>query len=70
MDTKLKVKVIKKGTPVKINLKTEDKNPQKSAREVVSNVTNWVTDFQKRKRVETKQAIELLFANQPQTNGI
>ena len=70
MDTKLKVKVIKKGTQPKVELKVEEKTPQKSAREVVSNVTNWVTDFQQRKREETKQAIELLFTSQPQTNGI
>lgn len=70
MDTKLKVKVIKKGTQPKINLKVEDKSAQKSAREVVSNVTNWVSDFQQRKRDETKQAFEMLFANRPQTNGI
>ncbi len=70
MDTK-KIKVIKKGAQVvkSEKVKVEKKTAQVAAREMVSNVTNWVTDFQHRRREETKQAIEKFFS-QPQTNGI
>ncbi len=70
MNTKAKIKVIKKGTPITTPAKIEKKEAQKSARDMVSNVTNWVTDFQQRRRDETKQAIEKLFTQQPQTNSI
>jgi len=71
MTAKAKIKVIKKGevkvaeTPFKI----EKKNNQ-AAREMVSTVTNWVSEFQQRRRDETKQAIEKFFSNRPQTNGV
>jgi len=67
MDTKGKIKVIKKGTQkaVEPKVEIEKKSTQVAAREMVSNVTNWVTDFQQRRRDETKQAIEKFF-NQPQ----
>ena len=68
MTAKAKVKVIKKSelksfeAPVKI-----EKKPTQAAREMVSTVTNWVNDFQQRRRVETKQAIEKFLSTQPQT---
>ena len=71
MTAKAKIKVIKKGevkvaeTPIKAEIKTNQ-----AAREMVSTVTNWVNEFQQRRRVETKQAIEKFFSNQPQTNGV
>lgn len=64
MDTKLKVKVIKKGE-VREQPKPayqEQKSKRAAARDMVSNVTGWVNDFQSRKRVETKLAIEQLFS--------
>ena len=71
MTAKAKIKVIKKGeakevveAPVKIEIKKNQ-----AAREMVSTVTNWVSEFQQRRRDETKQAIEKFFTNQPQTNG-
>ena len=65
MTTKGKIKVIKKNE-IK-GLKTETvtvtkKSKQETAREMVSTVTNWVSDFQTRKREETKLAIEKFFA--------
>jgi hypothetical protein len=71
MDTKAKIKVIKKGTQksVEPKLENEKKTTQVAAREMVSNVTNWVTDFQQRRREETKKAIEKFFT-QPQTTGV
>ncbi|MCW5958162.1 MAG: hypothetical protein KIT61_16385 [Pyrinomonadaceae bacterium] len=64
MGTKHKVKVIKKGEtrtqpkPVVSEVKTK----RAAAREVVANVSGWVSDFQARKREETKLAFEQLFA--------
>ena len=67
MDTKLKVKVIKKGEireEPKPKFK-EIRSKRVAARDMVSNVTGWVNEFQSRKREETKLAIEQLFAAQP-----
>jgi len=64
----IKVKVIKKdeikAAPVKLIVKSK----RASAREMVSNVTSWVSDFQTRKGVETKIAIEKFFNPAPQPN--
>lgn len=71
MTAKAKIKVIKKGevkvveAPIKIEIKKNQ-----AAREMVSTVTNWVSEFQQRRRDETKQAIEKFFTNHPQTNGV
>jgi len=73
MTVKAKIKVIKKSemriaeVPVKVEV---EKKTNQAAREMVSTVTNWVSEFQQRRRVETKQAIEKFFSNQPQTNGV
>jgi ribosomal protein L30E len=71
MTAKAKIKVIKKGE-VKIvePTPTIEKKPKQAAREMVSTVSNWVNEFQQRQRIETKQAIEKFFSNQPQTNGV
>jgi uncharacterized membrane-anchored protein len=74
MTAKAKIKVIKKGE-LKTAVKSEkpavvEKNSTKiAAREMVSTVTTWVSDFQQRKRDETRQAIEKFFTPQPQTTG-
>lgn len=72
MTTKGKIKVIKKGESVKTQV-TETpikavKKSKEAAREMVSTVTNWVTEFQRNKREETKLAFEQLFSGQPQVN--
>jgi len=63
---KMKVKVIKKDAPKAVQpaVKTRDKSKQ-TAREMVSTVTNWVSDLQQRKRDETKIAIEKFFVPNP-----
>jgi hypothetical protein len=67
MTNKLKVKVIKKGEakPVTKAVVNETRSKRAAAREMVSNVTGWVSDFQSRKRVETKLAIDKLFNSNP-----
>ncbi len=67
-----KIKVIKRnnvsgpGKPVKAEYKTK----RQTAREAVSTVTNWVSEFQARKRDETKAAFETLLAVKPQPSEL
>ncbi len=70
MTTKAKIKVIKKSE-IKVAEKpvAVEQKPKQAAREMVSTVSTWVSEFQHRRREETKQAIEKFFTNQPQTNG-
>ncbi len=71
MTAKAKIKVIKKSelkiaeTPIKV-----EKKSNQAAREMVSTVSNWVNEFQQRRRDDTKQAIEKFFTNRPQTTGV
>jgi len=68
MVTKVKIKVIKKNA-LKVSqepVKAETQSKRDAARVVVSTVTNWVTDFQLRKRGETKAAIERFLTPNPQ----
>lgn len=64
------IKVVKKGERVEQKAVTvENKTTKQSAREMVSNVTNWVNDFQQRRREETIQAFEKFLSPQPQPNN-
>lgn len=68
MINKAKIKVIKKNevksVEKPVDESVEKKTNRVAAREMVSTVTNWVTEFQRNKREETKQAFEQLFAAQ------
>lgn len=68
----VKIKVIKRGEAVVPEVKRRAVKAEKrhAAREMVSNVTNWVTDFQARKREETKAAIETFFVKKPQASEL
>lgn len=71
MSEKVKIKVIRK-TEIKAAeslIEASKTSKQASAREMVSTVSTWVSDFQNRKRKETKDAIETFLTNRPQTNG-
>ena len=72
MTAKAKIKVIKKGElkSVEKPVEVEKTSPQASAREMVSTVTNWVSDFQQRRRDETKQAFEKFFSQTPQASNV
>lgn len=68
MKEKFKVKVIKKGKSA-ANSKSGDapvKSKRAAAREMVSTVSNWVTELQARKRDETRFAIEKFLSQRPQ----
>lgn len=72
MTKKAKIKVIKKKdlNTVKKNTVDDTKKRREAAREMVSNVSSWVNDLQERKRKETKEALNQLFPNQPQTDSM
>ncbi len=69
MKKTLKVKVIKKDEQISKSAapKKEVDTTKTAAREIVSTVADWVSDFQQRKRGETKTAIQKFFA-QPRPN--
>jgi len=65
-----KVKVIKKGEISAAPAKQEPKPTCKkaAAREMVSTVTSWVSDFQKRKRTENSLTLDGFFTPNPATS--
>lgn len=67
---KSRIKVVKRSD-VKANVKSKKGrkvNPRAAAREMVSTVTEWVSDVKQRKTEETKIAFENLFAANRQPN--
>ena len=70
--TDKKIKVIKRNSvqaspkPIEV----EHRSKRQAAREAVSTVKNWVSDFQARKRDETKAAIETLLATKTQPSEL
>ena len=68
MNTKPQIKLIKRSqqTPKQI-IKT--KTPQTAAREMVSTVTEWVTEFQQKRREETQEAVNKFFPNASAPSG-
>ena len=44
------------------------KTAQETARDMVNTVTNWVNEFQQKRRTETSRAVQKLFPEQPQPN--
>lgn len=73
MTAKAKIKVIKKDAIKSVEtapVLSENKVKQAAAREMVSTVSNWVSDFQQKRRDETKHALELLFQSSPQASGV
>ena len=72
MNGKGKIKVIKKGQAKiadKPAVRNKSAKQAAAARDMVSTVTHWVSDFQHRKREETRTAIEKFFNQHPQTSG-
>jgi hypothetical protein len=71
MKTKTKIRVIRKKELTQKKAPKTDvvDDGRKSARRMVTNVSSWVNDFQKRKRAETKEALEVLFPANPQTDS-
>jgi hypothetical protein len=66
MTDRSRIKVIKKDEASPTTSQKSDKPaPAAAAREMVSTVSEWVTDLKTRKRHETKLAIDRLFSQTP-----
>ncbi len=69
MIDKTKIKVVKKTEAVAAKTRVKKAPTQRaSAREMVSTVTDWVTEIKQRKSDETKAAFDLLFTANRQPN--
>ena len=70
MTKKAPIKIIKRNergrTEKRAEAKdTNKKSAQEAAREMVNTVSNWVNEFQHKRRAETSKAIKTLFPEQP-----
>ena len=71
MDSKLKIKVVKKVEIRPVVAKKDKGNTARlAAREMVSTVTDWVAEFKQRKSEETKAAIDRFIPKQPQASEL
>ena len=74
MKNKTPIKVIKRDErnrqkQATEEVKVERKSAQETARDMVATVSQWVNEFQQKRRSETAQAIKTLFADPtPQTS--
>lgn len=73
MNTKTPIKIIKRGERNRQpkaageavpTTATPKKSAQETAREMVATVTEWVNEFQQKRRIETTQAIKTLLASE------
>ena len=60
MSEKKTIKVIKKGEKPRPIVKAKATSARETARDMVETVTNWVTEFQQKRRVETTNALRML----------
>jgi hypothetical protein len=75
MTTKAPIRVIKRNErnrdkSVAVGKNAVKKTAQETARDMVATVSDWVNEFQQKRRTETKQAIQNLFPDPPQPSGI
>jgi len=73
MTKKTPIKIIKRDERKRQENATEQpttarKTAQETARDMVTTVTNWVNEFQQKRRTETSRAIQTLFPERPQPN--
>ena len=69
MPEKKTIKIIKKHERGrKEKPASKGNNPAQSAREMVQTVTNWVTELQQKRRVETANAIKLMLSKNPRAS--
>jgi formylglycine-generating enzyme required for sulfatase activity len=73
MNKKTPIKIIKREERNKQEKSAERGKPartaaQETARDMVANVTNWVNEFQQKRRAETSQALNKLFPETPRAS--
>jgi hypothetical protein len=60
MSEKKTIRIVKKGEKNRPVVKVKTNSARETARDMVGTVTNWVTEFQQRRRVETTNALRML----------
>ena len=61
-----RIKVIKREERNRVEpAEAKPATPRETAREMVSTVSTWVSEFQQRRRSETSEAIKKLFNDRP-----
>ena len=60
MSDKKQIRIVKKGEKTRPVVKAKANTARETARDMVDTVTNWVTEFQKRRREETTTALRIL----------
>jgi len=60
MADKKRIRIVKKGENVRPPVKPKATSARETARDMVGTVTNWVTEFQQRRRDETTNALRIL----------
>lgn len=67
MTTKPPIKIIKRkvreAQPAALEETVEKKTTQETARDMVATVSEWVSEFQQRRRTETTLALKTLFSD-------
>ena len=60
MSEKKQIRIIKKGEKPRPIVKAKANTARETARDMVETVTNWVTEFQKKRRDETTNALRMI----------
>jgi hypothetical protein len=60
MSEKKTIKIIKKGEKSRPVVKAKANTARETARDMVETVSNWVNEFQQRRRAETTNALRML----------
>lgn len=60
MSEKKTIKIIKKGEKSRPVVKAKANTARETARDMVETVSNWVNEFQQRRRAETSNALRML----------
>ena len=60
MSDKKTVRIVKKGEKTRPIVKPKANSARETARDMVDTVTNWVTEFQQKRRLETTNALRIL----------
>ena len=60
MSEKKTIRIIKKGEKTRPVVKAKANAARETARDMVGTVTNWVNEFQQRRRTETTNALRMI----------
>jgi len=60
MSEKKTIRIVKKGEQKRPAVVKKATSARQAAREMVQNVTNWVTEFEQKRRAETSNALRIL----------